>query len=170
MSSGIRVRNFRRSDLAQVRDVFILAFSTGPGSPRRLALESSLMKPTNQVAYFVTVAGFAMAISSRIWAIKVLGAVLFFGALTALLAYRYRLSKIYTDWYDTWLSEDLADVATFYKLVPVKEGCEDLMTTSDNGFWVAECDRPDKSGTEIVGCVALGAHALRFEMKDAPLM
>ncbi|KAG6806466.1 hypothetical protein H0H92_011206, partial [Tricholoma furcatifolium] len=55
--------------------------------------------------------------------------------------------------------EDLADIATYYRMVPAQTGSEDLVPSSDNGFWVAEGDLPG-GGTEIVGCVALGEFIL----------
>ncbi|KAG6822808.1 hypothetical protein H0H92_012499, partial [Tricholoma furcatifolium] len=142
--------------------------STGPSSPRRLALESSLTKPTNQVAYLLTVAGLSIALGSKSHIIKILGGLVSSGALASFCAYRYLVSKVYTDLYDKWFKEDLADIATYYRMVPAQTGSEDLVPSSDNGFWVAECDRPE-GGTEIVGCVALDCTKVKDGVPHAEL-
>ncbi|KAG6827310.1 hypothetical protein H0H92_012358, partial [Tricholoma furcatifolium] len=129
--------------------------STGPSSPRRLALQLSLMKPINQIAYlFAQVAGLSMVLGSKSHIIKILGSLVSSGALASVCAYRYLLSKVFHDMNDKGFREDLADIATYYCMVPAQTESEDLVPSSDNGFWVAEHDLPE-GGAEIVGCVAL---------------
>lgn len=59
------------------------------------------------------------------------------------------------------MRDDLADIAGHYKLQPVRPDEEELAPFGRSGFWVAERERPDKSGLEIVGCVGYSSITLQ---------
>jgi hypothetical protein len=54
------------------------------------------------------------------------------------------------------LRDDLADIASHYKLQPDPLNSDELVPSGPSGYWVVETTRPDNKAPEIVGCVALG--------------
>ncbi|KAF5386867.1 hypothetical protein D9615_002080 [Tricholomella constricta] len=153
--NGICIRYFRRQDSDNVRDLFLLAMSNGPGSPRRLALNAMLTKPAANVAYALIIIGLSITYVSRSPTTKALGCMLSILLATVFLGYRHLLDKSFTDFYAKCLTEDLADIASHYRMKPAQDDTEDYVPSGPSGFWVVECELPDKSGAEIIGCVGL---------------
>ncbi|KAG5642856.1 hypothetical protein DXG03_002033 [Asterophora parasitica] len=155
-TSDIRVRCFRRQDSDEVRDLFWLAMAIGPGSPRRIALDAALVKPAAKAAYTLILLGLSATFMAQSRATKHFGAILSLSVAVIFLGYRYLLSRSFTDLFKRWLTEDLADISSYYHMHPAGDGTEDFVASGPRGFWVVESDLPDKSGTEIVGIIALG--------------
>ncbi|KAF8061790.1 acyl-CoA N-acyltransferase [Lyophyllum atratum] len=153
--NGLRIRYFRRTDSAKVRELFLFAMSNGPGSPRRLTLDAMFLTPAAHIAYALTITGLSITIASHLAIYMALGGVLSVAVTGSLFGYRYLLSRSFTDFYDKCLTEDLADIASYYHMQPARDGTEDFGPSGPSGFWVVEQDLPNAAGTDIIGCVAL---------------
>ncbi|KAG6810710.1 hypothetical protein H0H92_010673 [Tricholoma furcatifolium] len=107
--------------------------------------------------YPLGLAGLSTPLISKSQTLVTSGRLLFAAVAIIIFGYRYLLSKAFTDVLDRWLKEDLADIASHYRMVPVQDGSDDLVPSSESGFWVAEYAVPGRNVTEIVGCLSLGA-------------
>jgi hypothetical protein len=106
------------------------------------------------LSYTLFVIGLALVIQSQ--GCKVLGASLSLGVATLFFGYRFTLSKGFVEYCEGSLRDDLADIASHYRLQPDPLNSDELVPSGPSGFWVVERERPDKNGLEIIGCVALG--------------
>ncbi|GLB35633.1 putative FR47-like protein [Lyophyllum shimeji] len=155
LKDSVRVRYFRATDSDEVRKLYLFAMSDGPDSPRRNVLDVLLFKPGAHVTYAVILAGVSLAVLSRCPSYRAFGVMVSVFAAASLLGYRYFLSRSFIDYYDKCLTEDLADVASYYHMRAAQDGAGNLVPAGPSAFWVVECDLPEKRGTEVIGCVAL---------------
>ncbi|RDB19499.1 N-acetylaspartate synthetase [Hypsizygus marmoreus] len=151
--NGVRIRSFRKADSKHVQDLFMEAMAYGPGSPLRSALRDHISEPTSYLTYALALTGGAIAACAPRH--KAFGAVLSISAAGWFFAYRRLLWNSFINYFDMSLKDDLADIATHYKIKPVHPGSDELEPSGPSGFWVIESDLPNNRGSEIVGCVGL---------------
>ncbi|KAG5650301.1 hypothetical protein H0H81_012696 [Sphagnurus paluster] len=153
--NGVRIRYFRKMDSPAVRDLFLVAIGTGPGSPREVALKESLSWPLAYLVYALSLLGLA---TLALWpGHKTLGFLLTLGVPGMFLRYRHQMSRGFMDYCYGALRQDLADIAGHYGMEPVNGSREDFAPVGASAFWVVECTSRDGRGVEIVGCIGLGA-------------
>jgi len=86
---------------------------------------------------------------------KILGASVSIVVTILFFGYRLLLSSAFLEHCKDSLRGDLADIVHHYELRPVRQGAEEFVPSGASGFWVVEKERPDQSGPDIVGFVAL---------------
>ncbi|KAJ4489894.1 hypothetical protein J3R30DRAFT_3693321 [Lentinula aciculospora] len=181
MSSSVRVRIYRKSDLEAVRRLFRTCMMTGEGTPARAHLAITVRSPSFLCAFALLVISVAVEVAtfttfqSVSYVFRDKGAVIWAAAIT-LLALLYICYSIYSaigfyiQFCLTCLRTDLKDIESHYTLRPVRSASKSLGDSEDpelepigiKAFWVAEIVSPATNKAEIVGCLSLADPPVTF--------
>ncbi|CAA7268934.1 unnamed protein product [Cyclocybe aegerita] len=146
MSYSTRVRTFKESDSAQVRELYLLAMLYGPRAPVTIALKHQLRKPFAMVLYSIFACGVALLRQSST---RVTGMAMSSTALSLFLAWCRIIWSKFKTFCQAAVDGDLADIGKNYSALP-----SDGFEVHSSRFWVVEVVEGDETG-KIVGAVGL---------------